>query len=47
LKKCQHCGKDFEEGINDFCSKECIRFYFDKRTQEAVDNDDSHSENLK
>jgi len=29
LNKCKHCGIDFEEGITDFCSKECVSLYFD------------------
>ncbi len=46
LKKCFHCGIDFEGGIQNFCSKVCIQLHFDGRVREAVDNDDSHTENL-
>ena len=31
LNKCKHCGIDFDEEIKDFCSKECVSLYFDKK----------------
>jgi len=46
LKKCLHCGIDFEEEIKDFCSNECVQLYFDRRIQKALDDDDSHTQNL-
>ncbi|MCH7648680.1 MAG: hypothetical protein QQN58_06910 [Nitrosopumilus sp.] len=46
MNKCKNCGKDFEEEINDFCSKECVQLYFDERIHDAVANDDSHTQNL-
>jgi len=46
LKKCLHCGIDFEGEIKDFCSNECVQLYFDRRIQKALDDDDSHTQNL-
>ena len=46
LNKCKNCGKDFEKGVKDFCSKECMQLYFIGKIHDAVANDDSHTQNL-
>jgi len=46
LDKCKHCNEDFEAGIKDFCSKECVSLYFDGKIRKAVESDTSHIKKL-
>jgi len=43
LSKCKECGKEYKEGIKEFCSDDCYKIDIQKRINEATANEKSHT----
>lgn len=46
LAECKECGKVYEVGVKDCCSDYCFKKNIQKRINEAVENDTSHTKKI-
>ncbi len=46
LAKCNECNKEYETGIKNFCSDDCLRKNIQKRINDATKNDSSHTNKI-
>ena len=43
---CKECGSEYDTGIRDWCSMDCLKKDIQKRIDEATKNEASHTEEL-
>jgi len=46
MSRCKECGTEYEVGIKEFCSMECIKLDLQKRIDVATEKEESHTDNI-
>jgi len=46
MSTCKECGIEYETGVKEFCSMECIKKDIQKRINEATEKEESHTDNI-
>ena len=46
MAKCKECSREYEVGINEFCSENCFKINIQNRIMDATKNDLTHTKKL-